>query len=142
MIKLGILLTCKDPGNHGSVFGIAPRNGRINGIIDQSGGIPHGLKTAEGKIVVPGDHLHLSVFFIKIIVVDHRSGVTVKIEYKIVHRKITDDLFDLHRIRKILTHGKFFKGADQPFLIRLGHLGLGAVKDVLITFHTVINVFQ
>ncbi|MBR2080418.1 MAG: molecular chaperone HtpG, partial [Oscillospiraceae bacterium] len=55
-----------------------------------------GLESAESKVIIPGDHSHFSVFFIKIIIVYHRTCVAVAVAYVVMNYEITDNAFNIH----------------------------------------------
>ena len=103
MVKVCVLLIFKNPSNHGSVLDASARNRRVNGIVYEGGCIACRLESPEGKVVIPWYHLHLTVLFIEIIVVNQRAGIAVKIQHKVMNRKVAYDGIDVKGVFRFLS---------------------------------------
>ena len=140
MIQFSIFLIVKNPCQHGSVFNTSARNRRINRIIHKTFRITHGLKSAKSKIIIPWYHLHLTVFFIKIIVVNHRTGVTVKIQYEVMHYEITYHAVNIHSFRNIFFAVQFFQCIYQALFITVRNIRFCIVKNIFIAVNFIIRI--
>ena len=59
-------------------------------------------KPAEGKIVIPRNHGHLSVFFIQVIIVYHGACIAVKIADKIMNGKTRQNSVPMRSLKQVL----------------------------------------
>ena len=138
MIQLGIFLAAENPVNHRPVAS-GHRQGRIN-IVIYSAGCVVALESTKGQIVVPGDHRKLSVILVKIVVVDHGTGIAIPINHKVVNHKIADYRFRIHSTFLALT--QILQGRNQPGLIRSGDIGLGTAEDGGIAVGVIVDILQ
>ena len=88
VILRSVFLAVKNPGKHRTRIHRSAGNGRINRIVYEIRSAARGLKAAERQIIVPWNHGKLSVFFIEIIVVNHRTGIAVKVADEIMHEDV------------------------------------------------------
>ena len=138
VVQLGVFLAAEDPVDHGPVAA-GDGQGRIDVVVDGAGGAV-ALEGAEGQIVVPGDHGKLALILVQIVIVDHGAGVAVAVDHKIVDHEVADHRFHIHGAGIRLAQG--FQGRDQPGLVRVGHVGLGAGEDGGVAVRVVIDILE
>ena len=132
MIPAEVCLVGEDPGQHGAVFYASAGDGGVDGVIDQALRPVCGLKAAEGQVVVPGQHGEEAVLFIQIIVVDHGTGVAVKIQDEIVGGKIADHAVRVDCLLRVFAVRQLPEGLDQTALVGFGDIRFGIVKEIRI----------
>ena len=137
VVQRGILLTIKNPIDHGTAVAAGYR--RVNGCVDLAACVS-ALEGAVGQVIVPGNHRETALFFVKIVIVNHRSGVAVAVADKIVDHKIAEDLVDIQNALQTLSLAEGFQGGDQPGLVRLGDVRFGVLEDVGVAVRVVVNV--
>ena len=87
MVHFRIGFIGKNPVPHGSVLTGAARYGKVDGGVDGALRVS-ALKSAEGEIIVPRNHGHTAVFFVKVVVVNHGSCIAVAVNGEIVNDEI------------------------------------------------------
>ena len=90
--------------------------GIVNGLVDRRLRAA-GLESAEGQVVVPGDHGQPAVLLVEVVVVDHAAGVAVPVADKAVDHKVAQDLVRVHGPGGLLptlfcTYEEFEQGVE------------------------------
>ena len=100
------------------------------------------LERPEREVIVPRDHRQLPILLIEIIVVDHRAGVAIPVDHKIVDDEIAQHLVRVEHIFQVLIGRQLFQRRNQPLLIRLRDVRLRVVEDVRVAVRVVVDVLQ
>ena len=139
MIGRDAFFAVKDPAHHRTVVARAAAHRRIDGRIDRALRAA-ALEGAKGQIVIPGDHGKHAVFFIQIIIVHHHAGVAVAVLQEVMHNEIADHRILIHS--RQISRAELFQRFDQPRLIVLRHVCLGAGEDGVIAGRIIIHILQ
>ena len=100
------------------------------------------LERPEREVIVPRDHRQLSILLIEIIVVDHRAGIAIPVDHKIVDDEISQYLVRVEHVFQVLVCRQLFQRRNQPLLIRLRDVRLRVVEDVRVAVRVVVDVLQ
>ena len=143
LVVLGrIRLVLKNPVHHRpAVRAAAGGNGGIDRRIDLSGGVP-ALEGAESQIIVPGNHGQQAVLLVQVVVVDHGAGVAVAVADEVVDHEVAQDLLHADGGGNLRPLVQNFQRLNQPGLVRLGHVRLGAAENVRVAVRVVVGILQ
>ena len=73
---------------------------------------------------------------------DHRAGVAIPVDHKIVDDEIAQHLVRVEHIFQVLIGRQLFQRRNQPLLIRLRDVRLRVVEDVRVAVRVVVDVLQ
>ena len=133
VIQLRIFLIRKNPCQHGTGFHCFSGYRCIYRIIHKVRGILCALKSSECKVIIPWNHRQHALLFIQIIIMNHRTSITVKITDKIMYHKISDHFFHIHNFLHVLTLVQLPERCYKPVFIFILNFCFGILKNILVT---------